>query len=62
MNDMKFLIGIDLGTTGTKAGLFDSEGHLLADAYRESTLYYPKPGWVEQQPDDRWSEIRDHAD
>ena len=49
---MKFLVGIDLGTTGTKAALFDSEGQLLADAYRESTLYYPKPGWVEQNPAD----------
>ncbi|MCX7709212.1 MAG: FGGY family carbohydrate kinase [Clostridia bacterium] len=49
---MKYLIGIDIGTTGTKSALFDSEGNLIADSYKESTLYYPKPGWVEQNPED----------
>ena len=49
---MKCLIGIDIGTTSTKTALFDSEGNLLADAYEESKLYYPKPGWVEQNPMD----------
>jgi xylulokinase len=43
----KYLIGIDIGTAGTKAGLFDTEGNLLAEAYEESTLRYG-PGWVEQ--------------
>ncbi|MCX8130602.1 MAG: FGGY family carbohydrate kinase [Clostridia bacterium] len=49
---MKYLIGIDIGTTGTKSALFDTEGRLIADAYLESKLYYPKPGWVEQNPRD----------
>lgn len=49
---MKYLIGIDIGTTGTKAALFDTEGNMLGDAYQESKLYYPKPGWVEQNPED----------
>jgi xylulokinase len=49
---MKCLIGIDIGTTGTKTALFDIEGNLLADAYQESKLYYPQPGWVEQNPQD----------
>ena len=43
-----YLIGVDLGTMGTKAASFDTEGNLVADAYEESKLYYPKPGWVEQ--------------
>ena len=47
-----YLIGVDLGTTGTKAAVFDSEGNLVADAYEESILHYPKPGWVEQDPED----------
>lgn len=47
---MKYLIGVDIGTTGTKSAIFDVEGTLLADAYQESKLYYPKPGWVEQNP------------
>ena len=47
-----YLIGVDLGTTGTKTAIFDSDGNLAAEAYEESRLYYPKPGWVEQQPDE----------
>lgn len=47
-----YLFGIDLGTTGTKTALFDAEGQLVADAYEETPLHHPKPGWVEQEPDD----------
>jgi xylulokinase len=47
-----FLIGVDLGTTGTKAGIFDLDGALVAEAYLESTLLYPSPGWVEQRQED----------
>jgi len=42
-----YLVGVDLGTTGTKAAIFDTAGTLLASAYEESTLHYPRPGWVE---------------
>ena len=42
-----YLIGVDLGTMGTKAAIFDADGHLLASAYEESRLHYPQPGWVE---------------
>lgn len=48
----RYLIGVDLGTMGTKAAIFGDDGSLVADAYEESKLYYPKPGWVEQRPDD----------
>ncbi|MCZ7544263.1 MAG: FGGY family carbohydrate kinase [Anaerolineae bacterium] len=47
-----YLIGVDLGTMGTKAGIVDADGNLVAEAYEESKLYYPKPGWVEQDMDD----------
>lgn len=49
---MKYLIGVDIGTTGTKSALFDSEGTMHGQAYQESTLHYPQPGWVEQEPED----------
>lgn len=45
-----YLVGVDLGTMGTKTGVFDSAGNLVAEAYEESKLHYPKPGWVEQDP------------
>jgi len=47
-----YLVGVDLGTTGTKAAIFNQSGKLIADSYEESRLYYPKPGWVEQDPDE----------
>jgi len=47
-----YLIGVDLGTMGTKSAIFDTGGKLVAEAYEESKLYYPKPGWVEQDPDE----------
>ena len=47
-----YLIGVDLGTMGTKAAIVDTEGNLLALAFEESKLLYPRPGWVEQDPGD----------
>lgn len=47
-----YLIGIDLGTNGAKAAIFDATGRLVASAYEESRLLYPRPGWVEQDPED----------
>jgi xylulokinase len=48
----KFLIGVDLGTSGTKAGLHRVDGTLVAQASREVPIYTPKPGVVEQENDD----------
>jgi xylulokinase len=42
------LLGVDLGTMGTKGVLIDEEGCVLAEAYKEVALRYPRPGWVEQ--------------
>lgn len=47
-----YLIGVDLGTSGTKAGLYDRTGHLVAEAGREVPLYHPAPGVVEQDNED----------
>jgi xylulokinase len=48
----QYLIGVDIGTAGTKTSIFDLEGNQLAIAYEESKLYYPRVGWVEQEPGD----------
>lgn len=45
-------IGVDVGTSGTKALAIDSGGSLLATAHREYPLYSPKPNWAEQNPSD----------
>ena len=41
------LLGIDVGTTGCKAVAFDDSGSIIASAYREYPLQFPKPGWIE---------------
>ncbi|ABL78295.1 xylulokinase [Thermofilum pendens] len=48
------LLSIDIGTTTVKAGLFHSNGSLLALDGKEYPTYYPRPGWAEQDPDDWW--------
>lgn len=45
---MKYMMGIDEGTTGCKACLFDEQGTLIASSSKEYKSYYPHPGWVEQ--------------
>ena len=47
-----YLIGVDLGTSATKAALYDTDGRSIADASLDVPLYYPKPGVVEQENDD----------
>lgn len=49
---VSYVIGVDIGTTGTKTGLYDENGRLCGTGYEESKLYYPKPGWVEQRNED----------
>lgn len=44
----QYLIGIDEGTTGCKTCVFDLDGNILGEDYREYPCYYPQPGWVEQ--------------
>ena len=45
---MKYIVGIDIGTTGAKCGVFNEKGYLLSSAYREYSCEYPNPNWVEQ--------------
>ena len=48
-------IGIDLGTSAVKLLLVDDAGAIRAEATREYPLYFPQPGWSEQDPDDWWA-------
>lgn len=43
-------LGIDIGTTGTKAVVFDETGRVLSSAYREYSLSSPQRGWFELAP------------
>ena len=48
----KYLIGVDLGTSGTKTSLYKADGTLVAESSTEVELLYPKPGVVEQETND----------
>jgi len=48
---VKYYIGFDCGTLGTKVGIFTNSGETVAQAYREHKMHYPKPGWVEMEAD-----------
>ena len=47
---MKCVLGIDLGTSGNRVIAFSESGEILANAYREFPQIYPRPGWVEHDP------------
>ena len=49
-----YLLGIDVGTTGCKTELIGVDGESLSKAYREYPLLFPKPSWVEQDPEEGW--------
>jgi xylulokinase len=52
---MPYLLGIDIGTSGTKTLICDENGQVLATATAEHPISSPKPGWSEQQPEDWWT-------
>jgi glycerol kinase len=54
-NMKEFILALDQGTTSSRAIIFDHNGHPVASAQKEFTQFYPKPGWVEHDPEEIWS-------
>ncbi|RKQ96121.1 glycerol kinase GlpK [Maricaulis maris] len=54
----KALLAIDQGTTSSRAVIFKPDGDVVATAQREFQQIYPKPGWVEHDPDVIWATVR----
>jgi len=52
---MKYILSIDQGTTSSRAIVFDKEGNIVSIAQKEFKQYFPKPGWVEHNPNEIWS-------
>jgi len=51
-----YLLGIDVGTGGTRVLIVDEDGHVVASATEEHAPFVsPQIGWAEQQPDDWWA-------
>jgi glycerol kinase len=51
------ILAIDQGTTGSRAIVFDRRGRAVASAYEEFPQYFPRPGWVEHDPDEIWRSV-----
>ncbi len=49
----KLFIGVDIGTQGVKAAVYDEDGACLGEAFRKSELLHPVPGSVEEDPERR---------
>lgn len=51
----KYILALDQGTTSSRAILFDQKGNICGTSQKEFTQYFPKPGWVEHDPEEIWS-------
>ena len=49
-----YILAIDQGTTGSTALVFDEAGKVCGRGYAEFPQHYPRPGWVEHDPEDIW--------
>ena len=50
----KYIMALDAGTTSNRCILFNEKGQICSMAQREFTQYFPKPGWVEHDPEEIW--------
>lgn len=51
----EYVVALDQGTTSSRAIVFDRDAQVVGIAQKEFRQYYPKPGWVEQDPLEIWS-------
>ncbi|WCL48172.1 glycerol kinase GlpK [Leptospira sp. GIMC2001] len=54
-NKKSFIIGIDAGTTGIRTYCFNDKGKAISSAYQEFKQHFPKPSWVEHDPEEIWN-------
>ncbi len=54
---MAIVIALDAGTTGVRAFAVDEAGHPVGYRYREFTQHFPRPGWVEHDPNEIWGAV-----
>ncbi len=54
MTQKKHILALDQGTTSSRAIVFDALGQAVSVAQREFPQIYPRPGWVEHDPDAIW--------
>jgi glycerol kinase len=54
-----YIAAIDQGTTSTRCMIFDHDGGVVARAQKEHTQIFPRPGWVEHDPEEIWTRTRE---
>jgi glycerol kinase len=55
----RYVLALDQGTTSSRALLFERDGRVAAVAQHEFRQHFPKPGWVEHDPEEIWeSQLR----
>jgi glycerol kinase len=54
---MTTVLAIDAGTTGVTVLLVDGRGAIVSRGYEEFAQHYPRPGWVEHEPDEIWAAV-----
>jgi glycerol kinase len=54
---VSLVLAIDQGTTGSRAIVFDRSGRTVASAYEEFPQHFPRPGWVEHDPEEIWRSV-----
>lgn len=52
-----YILALDQGTTSSRAILFNKKGEIAHIVQREFTQHFPKPGWVEHNPNEIWGSI-----
>ena len=57
MAEKKYIVAHDTGTGGDKAVITDLGGRIVHSHYQPYNLIYPKPGWVEQDPEELWRTV-----
>lgn len=60
MRDRDLLLGIDIGTTGTKCSVYDFRGNKIAHSYQEYPMVHPKDNWTEQDPEQWWRAVQNN--
>lgn len=59
MTDQKYILAIDQGTTSSRAIIFDHGGQIVATGQKEHEQIFPKAGWVEHDPKEIWTNVRE---
>ena len=53
----QYIVAHDVGTSGNKAVLVDTEGNIHGSAFQAYPVHYPRPDWAEQEPEDWWHAV-----